>query len=189
MPLHFFKRGLRALGIAESFVKQRSKAVLAGVVMRGDLQIDGFAFSEVTLRGLDATQGVVDIYTQLSRRDINFIMLNGCVISLFNLIDLDEVYEALGTPVLCVTYEESAGLEKYLQEFDDAERRLEIYRRLGARSEVLLHTGYRVFVRFRGMSEHEAKHALNLFTLQGSVPEPLKVARLLARALLRWSKD
>ncbi len=187
MPLHFFKRGLRALGIAESFFKQRSRAVLAGVVMRADLQIDGFGFSEITLRGLDATQGVVEIYNRLSRRDINLIMLNGCVISLFNLIDLDEVYEALATPVLCVTYEESAGLEKYLREFEDAEARLEIYRRLGARSEVPLHTGHRVFVRFRGMNEHEARQVLNLFTLQGSVPEPLKVARLLARAILRWS--
>jgi hypothetical protein len=186
MPLHFFKRGLRTLGIAESFVKQREKAVLAGVVMRGDLQIDGFGFAEVTLRGLDATQGVIDIYNQLSRRDINLIMLNGCVISLFNLVDLDEVYETLAKPVICVTYEESSGLEKYLREFSDADARLEVYRRLGERSEVLLHTGYRVFVRYRGMNKHEAKHALNLFTLQGSVPEPLKVARLLARAILRW---
>jgi hypothetical protein len=186
MPLNFFKRGLRALGIAESFVKQREKAVLAGVVMRGDLQIDGFGFAEITLRGLDATQGVIDIYNQLGRRDINLIMLNGCVISLFNLVNLDKVYETLAKPVICVTYEESSGLEKYLREFSDADARLEIYRRLGARSEVLLHTGYRVFVRYRGMNKHEAKHALNLFTLQGSVPEPLKVARLLARAILRW---
>jgi hypothetical protein len=186
MPLHFFKRGLRALGIAESFVKQHNKAILAGVVMRGDLQIDGFGFAEITLRGLDATQGVFEIYNQLGRRDINLILLNGCVISLFNLIDLDGVYETLSTPVICVTYEESTGLEKYLREFSDAEARLEIYRRLGERSEVRLSTGYRVFVRYRGLSLHEVRHALNLFTLQGSVPEPLKVARLLARALLRW---
>ena len=186
MALHFFKRGLRALGIAESFVKQRDRAVLAGVVMRGDLQVDGFGFSEVTLRGLDATQGVIDIYRQLGRRDINLIMLNGCIISLFNLIDLDRVYETLARPVICVTYEESSGLEKYLREFSDAEARLEIYRRLGGRSELKLNTGYRVFVRYRGLELHEVRHALNLFTLQGSVPEPLRVARLLARAVLRW---
>ncbi|WP_456475256.1 endonuclease dU [Candidatus Pyrohabitans sp.] len=186
MALHFFKRGLRALGIAESFVKQRNRAVLAGVVMRGDLQVDGFGFAEVTLRGLDATQGVIDIYRQLGRRDINLIMLNGCIISLFNLIDLDRVYETLARPVICVTYEESSGLEKYLREFSDAEARLEIYRRLGGRSELKLNTGYRVFVRYRGLEPHEVRHALNLFTLQGSVPEPLRVARLLARAVLRW---
>ena len=186
MRVHFFKRGLRALGIAESFFKQRSSAVLAGVVMRGDLQVDGFGFARVTLRGLDATQGVLDIYSSLNRRDINLIMLNGCVISLFNLIDLDEVHGATCLPVICVSYEDSPGIEKYLKELPDAERRLEIYHRLGGRSEVELHTGHRVYVRSRGLQEHEVRHLLNRFTLQGSVPEPLRVARLLARAMLRW---
>ncbi len=186
MPLNFFKRGLRTLGIAESFVKQRSRAVLAGVVMRADLQVDGFGFGRVTLRGMDATRGVLDVYDALARRDINLVMLNGCIISLFNLIDLDTVYETTGRPVVCVTYEDSPGIERYLREFEDAESRIEVYRRLGDRQQVKLHTGHRVYVRSRGLEPHEVKHILNLFTLQGSVPEPLRVARLLARALLRW---
>ncbi|NOZ59819.1 MAG: DUF99 family protein [Euryarchaeota archaeon] len=186
MPLNFFKRGLRALGIAESFFKSRGRAVLAGVVMRGDLQIDGFGFARITLGGLDATQGVLEIYRRLGRRDINVVMLNGCIISLFNLIDLDEVHGATGLPVLCVSYEDSPGLEGYLRELPDAGRRLEMYRRLGGRDVVELHTGHRVYVRSRGLEEHEVRHLLNRFTLQGSVPEPLRVARLLSRSLLRW---
>jgi hypothetical protein len=186
MSVHFFKRGLRALGIAESFVKHRSRAVLAGVVMRADMQVDGFGFSRVTLRGLDATQRVLEIYLGLARRDINLIMLNGCVISLFNLIDLDEVHGATGLPVICVSYEDSPGIEKYLKELPNAERRLEIYHRLGGRDVVELHTGCRVYVRSRGLESYEVRHLLNRFTLQGSVPEPLRVARLLARSLLRW---
>ncbi len=179
--------GVRVLGIAESFVKGVSKrSVLAGVVMRGDLEIDGFAFSTVTVGGLDATEGVVEVYRSLGRSDINFVFLNGCVISWFNIVDLDRVYGELGVPLVCVTYEESEGLERYFKEyFDDWEERMELYNRLGTREPVSLRTGYEIFVRYLGLSKEEAVRIVNKFTLQGSVPEPLKTARLLSRAIVR----
>ncbi|MHA1209361.1 MAG: endonuclease dU, partial [Candidatus Freyarchaeota archaeon] len=125
------KSGVRVLGVAESFVKGVSrKSVLAGVV--GDLQIDGFSFATVTVGGMDATDGVIRVYRGLGRSDIRFVFLNGCVISWFNIVDLDRVYGELGVPLVCVTYEESEGLEKYLREyFEDWRERLELYNRLG----------------------------------------------------------
>ncbi|MEE8168279.1 MAG: DUF99 family protein [Candidatus Hydrothermarchaeales archaeon] len=187
MRLHSDKKGLRALGIAESFQKGVSeKSMLAGVVMRGDLQIDGFELTFITVGGLDATEGVLRLYNSLGRRDINLLLLNGCVISWYNIIDLEEVFKALEIPMICVTYEESEGLEKYFKEFEDSEKRLEIYRRVGERTPVKLHTGHEVLVRSYGIDdEKEVKRVLDKFTLQGAVPEPLKVARLLARAAIK----
>lgn len=183
----FLKTGVRVLGVAESFVKGTSRrSILAGVVMRGDLQIDGFAFSTVTVGGLDATESVVKLYRVLDRSDIRFLFLNGCVISWFNIVDLNRVYDELGVPLVCVTYEESEGLEKYFKEyFSDWEERLKIYSRLGDREPLRLNTGYEIFVRYLGLSREEAVRVLNKFTLQGSVPEPLKTARLLSRAIIR----
>ncbi|MEM1990487.1 MAG: DUF99 family protein, partial [Candidatus Bathyarchaeia archaeon] len=43
--------------------------------------------------------------------------------------------------------------------------------------------GHEVYVRFYGMSLEEAKGILNKFTLHGAIPEPLRVARLLARGV------
>ncbi|GCC10317.1 hypothetical protein IPdc08_00340 [archaeon] len=186
MPLNYFKKGLRALGIAESFIKgKKGRASLAGVVMRSDLIMDGFAFSDTTIGGFDATEAVIQIFSSLGRRDINIIMLNGCVISMFNIIDMGVLYSSLELPVICVTYEESLGLDRYLREQKNAKRRIEAYRRLGNREEIILKTGKNVFVRYSGMNRHEAGHILNRFTLQGSVPEPLRVARILAREIHR----
>ncbi len=187
MRLHSDKKGLRALGIAESFQKGVSeKSMLAGVVMRGDLQIDGFELTLITVGGLDATEGVLRLYNDLGRRDINLLLLNGCVISWYNIIDLEQVFKALDIPMICVTYEESEGLEKYFKEFKDSEKRLEIYRRVGERTPIKLHTGHEVLVRSYGIDdEKEVKRVLDKFTLQGAVPEPLKVARLLARAAMK----
>ncbi len=185
------KKGLRCLGIAESFVRNRPKSVLAGVVMRRDLIVDGVAVTRITVGGMDATEGVLEIYRALGREDINFILLNGCIISWFNIIDLERVYEETGVPLICLTYEESEGLEKYIREYfppEDAERRLKVYRRLGSRVKVYLRrTGAMVYIRHLGMDLRTARALLNAFTLTGCVPEPVRLANLIARAVLRLS--
>ncbi|MFZ2070667.1 MAG: DUF99 family protein [Halobacteriota archaeon] len=188
MTLHINKRGIRALGIAESFRGSHDKSMLTGVVMRSDLIIDGVAFEEITVGGMDATEGVLRIFESLQRADINVMMLNGCVISWFNIIDITVVYERLGIPLICVTYEESRGLEEHIVKHFDANEqatRIEAYKRLGNRIAVKVHNNYEVLIRFMGMEKQEAHVVLKRFTTHGRVPEPLRVAKIVSRAALR----
>ncbi len=188
MVLHVNKKGIRVLGIAESFRRDYEKSVLAGIVMRSDFIIDGAAFDMITVGGMDATEGVLRIFESLQRDDINVIMLNGCVISWFNIIDIMEVYKRLQIPLICVTYEESEGLEEHIaKHFEAHERdsRIEAYRRLGDRVPVELQDGFEVLIRFLGIEKPEAGAVLKKFVVQGKVPEPLRVAKIVARATLR----
>jgi len=185
MALHLNKPAVRILGIAESFKRSDISSRLAGVVMRSDLRIDGVAFSRIKVGGEDATDGVFKIFKELDREDINIILLNGAIISWFNIIDLQAIFENLHIPLLCLTYEESPGIEKFIEEyFPNDEEKMLRYRRLGKREPIDLKTNYRVYARPFGISLGEAKILLNKLTLDGRVPEPLRVARLLARASL-----
>jgi len=188
MTLHVNKKGIRVLGIAESFKREEEKSVLAGVVMRSDFVIDGVAFDKITVGGMDATEGVLHIFESLQRADINVMVLNGCVISWFNIIDIKEVYEKLNIPLICVTYEESEGLEEHIaRHFEATERdcRIEAYKRLGNRVPVRLHNNFDVLIRSLGMEKGETAAILKKFTTHGKVPEPLRVAKIVARAALR----
>jgi endonuclease V-like protein UPF0215 family len=109
--MHMAKKGLRALGIAESF-RGRERSTLAGVVMRRDGVVDGFGFGEVTVGGMDGTAATVSLFQDLGREDINCILLSGCVIAWYNIIDPEAVSLATGLPVVVVTYEDSEGLEE-----------------------------------------------------------------------------
>jgi endonuclease V-like protein UPF0215 family len=192
MPFHAHKKGIRALGIAESFVKGISqKSFLAGVVMRADRIIDGFSYTLVTVGGVDATQQAIALIDKLHRQDINVILLNGCIISWFNVIDLQEVFKASSIPLICVTYDASEGLDKYFQELFPTTwlQRLKTYQQNGVRILVTLRTGKRVFARYFGLSLDEVKGVLNKFTVFGAVPEPIRVARLLARTLMKQSGE
>jgi hypothetical protein len=184
--LHIEKKAIRALGIAESFIKSQRQSVLAGVVMRSDMVIDGIVYANATVKGDDATDAIIEMYERLDRDDINFVMIGGLIISMYNIIDPERLWEKLKIPIIGVTFEESEGLDPHIKRVfpDTWERKLEAYHKLGGREKIKLKTGYDIFVRVQGINIKNAKYALNKFVLQGSIPEPIRVARLIARAKL-----
>lgn len=185
MRLHLNKRAIRALGVAESFESGDRKSTLAGVVMRSDLVTDGFVIGRATVEGDDATKAIARMYRKLGRNDVNAVILSGCIISLYNMVDVDALSEKLDVPVVCVTYKESRGIERSIKHHfgKDAPKKLEAYKKLGGRRRLVLKTGYTVYFRASSITDLEAERLLNIFTLQGGVPEPVRVAKLLARAV------
>jgi endonuclease V-like protein UPF0215 family len=179
--MHLPKKGLRALGIAESYAG-RTNSRLAGVVMRKDLRIDGFCSGRVTVGGMDATDTILAMIHDLDRRDINVVLLSGCVIAWFNVIDPVRIAEESKIPVICVTYEESDGLLDDLRHhFPGDEDRMRAYLRLGERIPVELGSDRTIYLRAAGIGYPDAARFCRDFTLEGKIPEPLRVARLCAR--------
>lgn len=183
--MHIAKKGLRVLGIAESFSTGKN-SILAGVVMRKDLRIDGFSCTTTTVGGMDATAAVITLYNNFSRADINLIMIGGGVISWYNIIDPIRVFRETGRETIIVTYEESEGIEDdIIHHFPGDTERIAAYRNLGSRSPVTLPTGHTLYIRSYGLGEKEAGTVCSDFTYDGRVPEPLRVARLYARSVMR----
>jgi len=115
-------------------------------------------------------------------------MVGGNVIAWYNIIDPAAVHEATGLPVIIVTYEESEGLEEDIRRhFPGDDARLAAYRNLGGRMPVRLRSGCTLFIRSCGIAEEDAARLCNGFTYEGRVPEPIRVARLIARGVVRSS--
>ena len=186
LRLHLNKPGIRALGVAESFRQGQKRSVLAGVVMRSDFVIDGVALGRTAVGGDDATSSIVTLFRKFHRNDVNLLMVSGAILSLYNIIDVDELSKRTKLPVVCLTYKETAGIEESIRRHfpQGPDKKLEAYFKLGKRIGVKLRTGHRVYVRTAGIESADSKTILDLFTLQGSVPEPVRVAKLLARASL-----
>ena len=105
--------------------------------MRKDLRIDGFIFSTVTVGGMDATASVLRMVQELERSDINVIMLSGCVIAWFNIMNPALIAQETGIPVICVTYEDSEGLIADIRHhFPEDTARISAYENLGERIPV-----------------------------------------------------
>ncbi|HVX01897.1 MAG TPA: DUF99 family protein [Nitrososphaera sp.] len=188
--VHPEKKGVRVFAVAESFQTKKTagSSILAGVVMRRDLVVDGMAFGRATIEGDDATSAIVSMYRSLGRDDVNCILLDGLVISMYNIIDGRQVSQDTCLPVVAITFEDSKGLEGAItHHFPHGwERKIEQYQRIGKRERVVLKTGKPLYIRYWGIPQRRALALLNAFTLQGALPEPIKVAKIAARSALSF---
>jgi endonuclease V-like protein UPF0215 family len=179
------KPAFRVLGVSECFRKQAKKSLLVGVVYRRDGYVDGVYLTFATVGGMDATDSIINLFKSTARKDINLIMLNGCVISWFNIVDLERLSKETGLPVICLSYEESKGLERYIKEyFPRDEERLNAYKALGRRKLVYIkRTQSYVYARVVGIPFEEARQVLDATTKMGKVPEPLRISQMIARSV------
>ncbi|WP_312912622.1 DUF99 family protein [Natronosalvus caseinilyticus] len=195
------KPGTRALGVAESYRPGADQSTLAGAVVRADRVLDGAIFDRCTVGGLDATEAIVSLVTSLDRPDVRVCFVGAVAPAWYNLLDLETIHDRTSVPVVAVTFEESDGLESGIREAfsgEALETRLERYRSLPPRRSVRLEgeTGSdsagseemssdgaeTVYVRAVGLDMDRAASFVRAFTPEGGRPEPIRVARTLARA-------
>lgn len=180
------KSGVRALGVAESY--HRDTSTLAGVVTHASRVADGFVFGTCTVGGTDVTESVIDLVERLDREDVRYVLVSGIALAWYNVLDMHRLHDAISRPVISVTFEESDGLLESLEaEFsgDALSRRREVYRNQPTRRELAVNDES-VFVRHVGIDGDDAHEVVDAFTPEGGRPEPLRVARLAARAADEW---
>ncbi|GAB6881770.1 endonuclease dU [Halopiger thermotolerans] len=188
------KPGVRALGIAESYggdrdeqrdgQRDRPRSTLAAAVVRADRVVDGLAYEACTVGGTDATAAVRSLLEAVGRPDVRYVLLGAVAPAWYNILDLSRIHEAADRPVIAVTFEESGGLEAGIRDaFSGAERdeRLEAYRSLPDRRPLSVNDDT-VYVRHVGCEASEAAAVVRAFTPEGGRPEPIRVARVAARA-------
>jgi endonuclease V-like protein UPF0215 family len=179
------KPGARALGLAVSTPPGAAPVVatVAAALVRADRAVDDLAFSTCTVGSTDYTDAVVDAVESLGREDLQYVLSAGVAPAWFNVLDLRRVHEAVDRPVLSVSFEASPGLADALREHfsgDDLERRLDTYERQPPRVAV---PGLDAWVRAVGVDADEAVAVVRALTPAGERrPEPLRVARIAARA-------
>lgn len=186
--------GTRVVGLAESYRGDRSRgdpSTLSGVVVRADRVVDGFAFGSLTVGSTDATGAVCELFSTLDREDVQYLLLSGIAPAWYNLFDLRKIHERTDRPVCAVSFEESSGLESSLAEAFSGEalaRRLAIYERQPPRERIEVN-GHDLYWRGVGLDGETARELLITTTPEGGRPEPLRVARLAARAADRFRED
>lgn len=161
------------------------QTTLGGVVMRGDLIIDGMVWDRATILGSDATQSIIRMLVRLNRTDLGGIMLHGTVIAGYNIIELDLLHQDTSLPIISVTKQPQEDLQKHLKATfpSDWNQRWQIAQRNGELRSLVLDSQSHMFVQSKGCRWDVVKGVIKRFTRFGGLPEPIRVARLFARAI------
>jgi len=178
-----FKEKARVLGISESFDLKQDLSYLVGTVMRKDLVLDALFVENPKIGGDDATEKIIDGFYTLKRNDVSCIMIDGCILSMYNIVDYIYISSTLNMPVICVTSQRGKDLKETFIKNNQLNK-LELYKKLGSQRKISV-LGYDYWVRFSGADEFEVKHILKSFIISGRTPEPLRVSKIIARAFLK----
>ena len=182
------KQQIRLLGIDDSpFTFTDKYATIIGVVMRGGNYLECVLKSQVSIDGDDSTNICKDlIKSTRHRKQLKAMLLDGIALGGFNVVDIDDIYKSTNLPVITITRDKPDfnKIEKALKKnFIDWEKRLNIIKYGEIHKVKTSHNP--IYVKCSGIDIEETKEIIKISTIRGVIPEPIRVAHLIASGVVR----
>ena len=186
-PDFHIKPEIRILGIDDSALLNE-KIMIIGTVFRGGEWMDGLLRAEITRDGVDATE-VITRMVKESRHygQLRVIMLDGITYGGFNVVDIEQLYRETELPVIVVmrSYPDFEKIKAALENFPDGEERWKIICKAGDIEKVRTKMEKNpVYIQKAGIGLRSAKKIMLLSSTRSNIPEPLRVAHLIATGII-----
>jgi len=184
------KPEIRILGLDDGPFKPRSKGKvpLVGAVFRGGRWLDGVLMTYIDQDGTDVTERLIEIVTRSRHRgQLRVLMSDGVTFGGFNVLDVRKVFEETGLPLIVITREipDMAKIRKAIRNLPGWRERLKVMKGAGKIYPVATKTrGRPVYMQLVGMKRADAESVVRLSSTRSLVPEPLRVAHLIATAVV-----
>ena len=178
-------RNLPIVGVEDgSFQKGITRrALLAAVLFRG-LEIEDVKFTKITVDGLDATKELSEL---LREWEFATVLLAGVSFAGFNVINPTAIHEKFEKPIIIVTRTkpDNKAVRRALQRhFKDGRIRWEVFEKLGSFHKVaVLDDEPPIYVETIGADVKWTCNLIQALSVCCRVPEPIRVARLIARGV------
>lgn len=160
---------------------------LVGVAVQAPSYIEAVLTGRAHVDGRDATERILAMVAHSRYREgLRLIFLNGIAVGGFNVIDLNALHRELEVPVVTVTRKApdlDAIRGALRKKFEDWEERWALIE--GHPTEEVTTHHKPLHVTYVGATRHEVVEALALTTVRGAIPEPLRVAHLVAAATVK----
>ncbi len=187
------KKQIRILGIDDApFSRFEDETVLiVGAVFRGADYIDAVLSTRAEVDGIDATQKLANMINESRTKDqLRCIMLDGITIGGFNVVNINALCKTTGLPVLVFIKDlpDFKAIKNALKNLEDGDDRMKIIEAAGKIYECEIKnkdvgiTG-KVYFQVAGTDAETARKILKLTCQHGFVPEPLRIAHIIAQGI------
>jgi endonuclease V-like protein UPF0215 family len=183
------KPEIRVLGVDDGFFIPHTEGLVSviGVVFRGGYWLDGVLHTKVAIDGFDATDNIASMINDSPHhKQLRVIMLNGVTFAGFNVVDIKTLNAETGLPVIAVTREKPdlAGIREALKNLPESDSRWKAFLNAGEIHEVRTRSEKeKVFMEVAGLDVDDARRIVRLTSTRSSIPEPLRVAHLVASGI------
>lgn len=183
------KKQIRILGIDDapfSFIDKY--ATIVGVVMRGAEYLECVLKSEVKVDGIDATDVCKKmIMTTRYYQQLKAVLLDGASLGGFNIIDITQLSEETHLPIITITRHKPdfEKIKKALEKrFSNWKQKISILEKEPLTC-IKTNKNYSLYIKCAGISLNQAKEIINMSTIRGSIPEPIRVAHVIASGIIK----
>ncbi|MFW5875546.1 MAG: DUF99 family protein [Myxococcota bacterium] len=159
----------------------RGDVLLVGAVF-ARTRLDGVLTGRIRKDGANATQRMVQMVADSQfTGHVRAVLMKGIAVGGFNVVDIHALHEALGAPVLVVARKapDLAAMQRALRRVPGAARKWRLIERAGAMEPL-----GRLWVQRAGLSMAQARDLVEATRLHGHLPEPLRVAHLIAGGMV-----
>ncbi len=180
------KPEIRILGIDDSSL-HTDRVMIVGAVFRGGNWLDGVLRSHITKDGTDATDTIIRMVTKSKHfGQVRVLMLDGITYAGFNVVDITEVFEKTGIPVIAVMrdYPDLDRIRAALEHLSNPGPRWEIIKRAGEIHKVTTRGGNPVYFQYCGIGLEDAREVMRMSSTHSNIPEPLRAAHLIATGIV-----
>ena len=182
------KPHIRILGIDDgAFRFDEERAPVVGVVMRLPNYLEGVMVTDVGIDRQDSTERLIGMISTSRYLDgLKLILIDGIALGGFNVVNIRRLHEVLGVPIATITRDKpnfndiKIALRKH---FKDWENRLALMEQGKLKKFETSHNP--IYVDRVGIGKRELAEVLEAATVRGALPEPLRVAHLIATAISR----
>jgi len=183
------KSEIRILGFDDGAFTPRSKekVPVIGVIFRGGKFLDGALKTEVSVDGRDATGNIIKLVNSTRHKpQLRVMMFDGVTLAGFNVLDIKKIYEKTKLPVIVINRKipDLKKVEKALKNFKDFDKRWEAIVNAGKIKECRV-KNKKVYFQSIGLGDEETKEIINLSTTRSFIPEPLRIAHIIATAVVK----
>lgn len=185
-----FKSEIRILGFDDSPFKRSDKRVaVIGVIYRGGNYLDVVLKTEVSVDGLDATGKLVTLLNSSRQKpQLKVLMFDGITLGGFNIIDIKKLHKKTGLPIIVINrkHPDIGSVKSALENnFPDFKKRWRMILNAGKIKICELRNLKKMYYQTIGLEDEEAEDVIRLSSTHGDVPEPLRVAHLIASAIIK----
>ncbi len=178
------KKEIRTIGIDDSpFEFSDKKTKIVGCVFRGSDRIVDVISSDITVDGFDSTVKIYNLIKESRHMEqIRVVMLDGITFGGLNIVDIDKIHNKLEKPVIAINRKKPSIKKIYraVKKTDEGRKRKELIRKAGKVNKIGIKEGD-IYYQSRGLKKEVIKNILEATTYSGLIPEPLRVAHLIAK--------
>ncbi|MFH0832758.1 MAG: DUF99 family protein [Candidatus Aenigmatarchaeota archaeon] len=164
-----------------AFRFKQKNVLIVGAIFRGGKFLDGLLSTRIKKDGTDATEKIAASILKSRHYDqLSYIMLDGITFAGFNLVDIKKLHKKTKLPVI-VIQRKKPDMKKFkeaLKIFSDYKKRLNVVSNAGKIS-----SSGKIYYQKAGLSNDECEELMKVTCVRSNVPEPIRVAHLIASGL------